>query len=102
MTKTIEMQIEKSRSLIQGLRKHLNETGTGATLQELSAMEQAIDILISACEECDRLRAELAPKLDRVSKLFNNMKDEYAARKLIIKNNYPKERWIEYGLPDKR
>ena len=29
MTKTIEMQIEKSRSLIQGLRKHLNETGTG-------------------------------------------------------------------------
>ena len=46
MTKTIEMQIEKSRSLIQGLRKHLSETGTGATLQELSAMEQAIDILI--------------------------------------------------------
>jgi hypothetical protein len=30
------------------------------------------------------------------------VKDEYAARKLIIKNNYPKERWIEYGLPDKR
>lgn len=102
MTKTIEMQIEKNRSLIQGLRKHLSETGTGATLQELSAMEHAIDILISACEECDRLRAELAPKLDRVSKLFNNVKDEYAARKLIIKNKYPKERWIEYGLPDKR
>ena len=55
-------------------------------------MEQAIDILISACEECDRLRAELAPKLDRMSKLFNNVKDEYAARKLIIKNNYPKEK----------
>lgn len=102
MTKTIEMQIDKSRSLIQGLRKHLSETGSGATLQELAAMEQSIAALVSASEECDCIRAELAPKMEHLNVLLDKVRTDYAKHKLIIKNNYPKERWIEYGLPDKR
>ena len=102
MSKTVEMQIEKSRGLIKGLRKHLNETGRGATSQELDAMEQTINALISACEECNRLRAELVPKVKRMSELFGNVKADYVNHKLIIKNNYPQERWMDYGVPDKR
>lgn len=102
MSKTIEMQIEKSRNLIQGLRKHLSEGGKGVTLQELSSMEQTIATLVEASEECDRLRAELAPKVKRMNELLVNCKNDYAAHKLIIKNSYPQERWMAYGLPDKR
>jgi hypothetical protein len=102
MTKTIEMQIDKSRSLIQGLRKHLSETGSGTTLQELDAMEQAIAALVSASEECDRIRAELAPKMQHLNVLLDKVRTDYVEHKLIIKNNYPKERWIVYGLLDKR
>lgn len=102
MTKTVETQIEKSRSLIQGLRKHLSEGGGGTTLQELSAMEQTVTKLIAAAEECERLRTELAPKVQHLNDVLSQVKDEFVVRKLIIKNNYPKERWSDYGLLDKR
>lgn len=102
MSKTVEMQIEKSRGLIQGLRKHLSEGGKGTTLQELTTMEQAIAALYAASEECERLRAELAPKVKHMNELLGSVKADYVNHKLIIKNTYPQERWQSYGLPDKR
>ena len=102
MPKTIEVQIEKSRGLIQGLRKHLSEGGKGTTLQEISSMEQTLAALTAANEECDRLRAELVPKVRRMNELLSSVKNEYVNHKLIIKNHYPQERWMAYGLPDKR
>ncbi len=38
MSKTVEIQIEKSRNLIEGLRKHLNGKGTGVTSAEIASM----------------------------------------------------------------
>lgn len=102
MSKTVEMQIEKSRGLIQGLRKHLSQGGKGATIQELDTMERALNVLAVATEECDRLRAELGPKVKHMNELLAGVKADYANHKLIIKNNYPQERWMAYGLPDKR
>ena len=102
MTKTIETQIEKSRNLIQGLRKHLSEGGMGIDQQQLAIMEQTIDALIAACDECDRLRAELTPKVKHMNEVLSKVKDDYVNHKLIIKNHYPQEKWIVYGLPDKR
>ncbi|MCR5821073.1 MAG: hypothetical protein K6F94_09055 [Bacteroidaceae bacterium] len=102
MTKTVELQIEKSRALIKGLRKHLAENGKGTNQQDLSAMEQSIVALTDACGECERLRAELSPKVKYMNELLDKVKAEYASHKPIIKNTYPSERWIYYGLPDKR
>ncbi len=102
MSKTVEMQIEKSSGLIQGLRKHLSQGGKGVSIQELDAMERALNELAAASEECDRLRAELAPKVKHMNDLLVGVKDAYAGHKLIIKNNYPQESWLAYGLPDKR
>lgn len=96
------MQVEKSRSLIHGLRKHLSEGGKGATVQELASMEQDIAALEAASKECERLRAELAPKVKHMNNLLATVKAAYAERKLVIRNCYPQERWMEYGLPDKR
>lgn len=102
MTKTIETQIEKSRNLIQGLRKHLSEGGMGIDQHQLAAMEQTINALIAACNECDRLRAELVPKVKYMNEVLSRVKDDYVNHKLIIKNHYPQEKWIVYGLTDKR
>ena len=102
MTKTVETQIEESLNLIKGLRRHLSEGGGGTTLQELSAMEQTVTELMAASDECDRLRAELAPKVQYLNKVLDKVRDEYVVRKLIVRNNYPKERWADYGLQDKR
>ena len=42
MSKTVELQIEKSRNLVEGLRKHLNGIGGGVTNDEINGLEQAI------------------------------------------------------------
>ena len=42
MSKTVEIQIEKSRNLIEGLRKHLNGIGSGVTNEEINHMEKAL------------------------------------------------------------
>ena len=59
-SKTIELQIEKSQVLIEGLNRNI---------------------------------AELRPK---------GVKDAFANHKRIVKTNYPQERWINYGVQDKR
>ena len=92
MSKTVETQIEKSRGLIQGLRKHLSQGGKGATIQELDTMESALNVLVAANEECERLRAELGPKVKHMNELLAGVKADYVGHKLIIKNNYPQER----------
>jgi len=43
MSKTVEIQIEKSRDLVEGLRRHVKEMGErGVTNDEINAMEQAV------------------------------------------------------------
>ena len=43
MSKTVEIQIEKSRGLVEGLRRHVNEMGErGVSNKEIDEMEQAV------------------------------------------------------------
>lgn len=103
MSKTIEMQIEKSRNLIGGLRKHVSEQGErGVSSQEIEAMEQALQQLEQANAECDRLREELSPKVKRMNEVLQSVKAAYAETKKTLKGYYPQERWADYGVPDKR
>lgn len=102
MSKTIEIQVEKSNNLIQGLRKLLSEGGTGITATELSQMEKEVKALAAASDECERLRAELAPKVRRMNEILADVKNKYVERKAIIKERFPQERWADYGLADKR
>lgn len=103
MSKTIELQIEKSRNLAQGLRKHLNNgVGGGITPQEIDQMEQSLALLTAANEEVDRLREELQPKVKHMNDLLAQVKTVYAEQKKTIKGYYPQERWADYGVPDKR
>ncbi len=102
MTKTVQTQIDKSRNLIEGLRKHIHEGGGGITLTELDSLEKELKAVEEASDDCERLRAELGPKVKRMNDLLAGIKDKYQTQKLIIKNRYPQERWADYGLPDKR
>ena len=43
MSKTVEIQIEKSRGLVEGLRRHVKEMGErGVTNEEINAMELSV------------------------------------------------------------
>ncbi|MBQ3631700.1 MAG: hypothetical protein II949_10735 [Prevotella sp.] len=102
MSKTVEIQIEKSRNLIEGLRKHLNGIGGGVTNEEIDAMEQAVSELTAANDEVERLREELTPKVKQMNAVMDRVKEAYAEKKKTLKGYYPQERWADYGVPDKR
>ena len=103
MSKTIEIQIEKSQGLIAGLRKHVSERGEqGVRTQEIDAMEKALRQLEAANAEVDRLREELSPKVKHMNEVLATVKAAYADTKKTLKGFYPQERWNDYGIPDKR
>lgn len=102
MSKTVEIQIEKSHHLVEGLRKHLKGIGGGVTNEEIDAMEQAVKELEAANAEVDRLREELAPKVKQMNAVMTRVKEAYAEKKKTLKGYYPQERWADFGVPDKR
>ncbi len=103
MSKTVELQIEKSQQLVTGLRKHLaNGIGGGVNTDEINHLEQLLSNLASANDECERLRAELGPKVKHMNEILAEVKSIYAEKKKTLKGYYPQEQWIEYGVPDKR
>ena len=103
MSKTTEIQIEKSRNLIEGLRRHVSETGErGVSNNEIDEMEKTLALLSEANAEVDRLREELSPKVKKMNDLLTLAKTAYAESKKTLKGYYPQERWPDYGIPDKR
>jgi len=103
MSKTIDLQVGKSETLIAGLRQHLSElSDKGIHAATLDGMEKDLDSLRAANEECDRLRAELSQKVRAMNGVLQQVKDSFAANKRIVKVSYPQEDWVKYGVTDKR
>ena len=90
MSKTTEIQIEKSRNLIEGLRRHVREMGErGVSNNEINEMEKTVAMLSEANAEV-------------MNDLMALVKASYAESKKTLKGYYPQERWPDYGIPDKR
>jgi len=103
MSKTVEIQIEKSSGLVEGLRRHVKEMGErGVTNDEINAMEQAVKELEAVNAEVDSIREQLAPKVAKLKVAMDCVKEAYAEKKKTLKGYYPQERWMDYGVPDKR
>ena len=81
MAKTVELQIEKSRNLIEGLRKHIGGIGGGVTGDEITSMELMLKELESANAEVDRLREELTPKVKHMNEVLVRVKEAYVDKK---------------------
>ena len=103
MSKTVELQIEKGRNLVEGLRRHVKEMGErGISNAEIDQLEQSLNELTTANKEVDRLREELQPKVKHMNDVLTQVKTTYGEAKKTLKGYYPQERWADYGVPDKR
>lgn len=103
MSKTIDLQVEKSRSLIEGYRNSLNELqALGVTEAQLDSMEKNLEKLTAAGKECDELRNTLSEKVRTTNALMEIVKNEFIEQKKIVKNAYDQEAWQRYGIMDKR
>lgn len=103
MSKTIDLQIEKSRLLIDGIRKNISTLkDKGFSLEELDQMDAELDALKVANQECDAIREQLSQKVKHCNGIMDSVKEKFADKKKTIKGYYPQEEWIRYGVQDKR
>lgn len=103
MSKTIETQIEKCRLLVDKLKnKSADAEARGITAGALTELERKIGELAEAGKMCDEMRRQTAEQVKCTNTLLTEVKDVYADMKKKIKGYYPQERWMEYGVPDKR
>lgn len=103
MTKTITTQIEKSRMLVKGMKRHISEMGEcGVTNEGVAKFENDLVTLEQQSSEVDQIREELSVKVRRMNETFTAVKETYSETKKVIKGYHPQERWIDYGVPDKR
>lgn len=103
MSKTIDLQIEKCRTLIDGLRKNIGELADkGINNEELNRMGAELDRLTAASRECDEMRSQLSLKVKNMNAILAGVKESYIESKRKIKTNYPQEQWLRYGVLDKR
>ena len=65
-------------------------------------MTNDLSTLKKMSDECDALRENLAGKVKEMNAVLMHVKDAFANHKRIVKTNYPQERWINYGVQDKR
>ena len=103
MSKTIELQIEKSQTLIEGFNRNIAELRSkGVRDESLNAMSNDLVTLKKINDECDALREDLAGKVKKMNEVLKRVKDAFADHKRSVKSNYPQEHWINYGVQDKR
>jgi len=103
MSKTIDLQIEKSRVLIDGIRKNLASLeDKGFSAAELDKMEADLVALKAANQECEAIREQLSAKVKHCNGILDNVKAVFADKKKTIKGYYPQEQWLRYGVQDKR
>ena len=103
MSKTIELQIEKSQVLIEGLNRNIGELRSkGVRDESLTTMSNDLAALKKMSDECDAIREDLAGKVKKMNEVLKRVKDAFADHKRIVKSNYPQEHWINYGVQDKR
>ena len=85
------------------MRRHVKEMGErGVSNDEINAMEQAVKELEAVNSEVDSIREQLTPTLNRMKIMMNRVKEDYTEKKKTLKGYYPQERWMDYGIPDKR
>ncbi|MCR4852085.1 MAG: hypothetical protein K5893_00660 [Prevotella sp.] len=103
MSKTIQLQIDKSRTLLEGLRQNLGELKAhGMSENDLQTMEKELGQLAEINEQCDAIRADLSQKVKHMNGILDGVKRSFVEKKKVIKVNYPQEEWAKYGVLDKR
>lgn len=103
MSKTIDTQIEKSTRLIEALRQHIGDVqDKGVTIDGLDAMARRLDDLRESSKVAEDLRARLSAQVKNTNAILAGCKRAYAETKAVVRNNYPQEQWLTYGVTDKR
>lgn len=68
----------------------------------IAQYEQDLTTLEQQNAEVDKIRAELNAKVKVMNETLMTVKETYTETKKVIKGYYHQERWLDYGITDKR
>lgn len=103
MSKIIDTQVEKARKIVEGLRNNQEALAAkGLSIDKLDELVKDADRVMEASAKTEAMRAECSAQVKRTNALLDELKRDYATFRNLIRNNYPQEEWIRFGLMDKR
>ena len=77
MAKTIEIQLEKSRTFVKGVKRHISEMGErGVTNEEVAKFENNLSTLEQQSAEVDKIRAERSEKVKHMNATCMTVKED--------------------------
>ncbi|MDL2208809.1 hypothetical protein LJB97_04220 [Parabacteroides sp. OttesenSCG-928-O15] len=103
MSKVYSEQIEKTSLLLEGLKNNqsiLKQKGISADFIEKLESDNNQAIIYN--DENDRLKADLKVKTVRANRKLDEIKAMVKEVKKIIKQDFPQEKWRNFGIMDKR
>ncbi|MBR1834902.1 MAG: hypothetical protein IJ785_05300 [Bacteroidales bacterium] len=103
MSITILNEIDKAKVLVDGMRKNLDKAKQlGIDSQTLNRLEKTFTVLKTKDDELDALRRQATLKVKENNELLADMKSQMLAVRKAVKENYPQQEWIDFGVQDKR
>ena len=103
MSITILNEIDKAKVLVDGMRKNLDKAKQlGIDAPALDRLEKAFTDLKIKDDELDALRRQATLKVKENNELLADMKEQMLSMRKAVKQNYPQQEWISFGVQDKR
>lgn len=103
MSITILNEIDKAKVLVDGMRKNLDKAKQlGIDAPALDRLEKAFTDLKIKDDELDALRRRATLKVKENNELLADIKEQMLSMRKAVKQNYPQQEWMSFGVQDKR
>lgn len=103
MSKTTDQQIEKSRTLVNALKQRFTEVSSkGVKMKDLDELLCLLEKLQASSMQTEELRKQLSAQVHTTNDILAQVKRQHKDIKDIIRVTFPQEKWINYGVFDKR
>jgi hypothetical protein len=103
MSKVYSQHVAKVQTLVAGLKENvdlLKNKGIDAPFIKKLESENSLAAVYN--QECDKLKAEVKAKTTQSNAKLNEVKRMALEAKKIIKRDFDKSRWPEFGISDLR
>lgn len=103
MAKIYEEAVRKARLLADGLTNNFGEVENyGINNQRIEVLKALADDAAEKNKELDELRALVSEKTKNARDILDELNATIKEMKMAVKPHFDQERWIRFGIEDKK
>lgn len=102
MNKIYLEPIVKAESLVEGVKKQADLLAKKGIVVDADRLSVACRALVQAGEAQDAVEAKLKEAREKAHASLEELKELFNASKAPIKQNFPPEVWLSFGIQDKK